>query len=118
MLMKQIGSGLLYELKLEVADLVPLVLEGGDALVRVILRVRHERQRECRPRPRAVRARVAPDPAELWDDGPVARSLPRAVLADDLSALQRHQNISGRHEAQCDTREEPRIATLDLRTRE
>src|SRR5581483_9419875 len=95
MLMQQIGRGLLHELELEVAELTSSVPEGGHPLMRVILRIRHEHQRESRTRPGPVLVRVAPDAAELRDDRPVALSLSltRTTRRDHLSALQRNQDI-------------------------
>src|SRR6185437_11916132 len=110
MLMQQIGRGLLYELELELADLAPLVPERGHTLMGMIFRVPYEHQWQRRAAPRPIIVRIAPDPAELRDDRPIASSVARAVLRDELSARQRIQNISGRDEAECDAREEPRIA--------
>ena len=112
--MQQIRRRLLHELKLELADLTPFVSERGHALMGMVLRVPHQHQRQRRARPGSRLAGIAPDAAELRDDRPVARAL-AGPLRHELTALQRHQDISGRDEAQRDAWEEPRIATVDLR---
>jgi DNA-binding transcriptional ArsR family regulator len=110
-LAQQIGRRLLHELDTEAAYLAAPVQKRGETLVRMILRIVDEHQRERGPRPVAIGS-LAPDSPELRDDAPVAGPLARRALTHHLASLNRDEYVTQREELERHPREQARVAPV------